>query len=157
MSKHKNKLTSAHFIQGMNFHGDLNIDGDLIIDGTIIGSVRVDGKVTLGETGIIQGNLSANFADISGSIKGILVIEEVLKVNAPATIDGDIYAGGFECSNGAQLEGKLNIGLKWKEITEDGQEENIKPTYKENSGLTEREEAYTKGKLSGEEFFSNED
>lgn len=152
----KSKIQVPYFIGDINFIGDLIIGGSCDIDGTITGSVRADGKVTLGKTGIITGNLSCDSAVISGKVEGTIVIEDILKLNDSAVINGDIYSGGLECHNGAEIEGKINIGFKWKEIL-DGQEEDIRSEDKENILLSEKEQDYTQGRISGKEFFSNED
>ena len=53
---------------GTEINGDINSNGDLRIDGTLIGNLTVKGKVVVGETGKIKGEITCKNSDILGPI-----------------------------------------------------------------------------------------
>ena len=55
---------------GTEINGDIISNGDLRIDGTLIGNLTVKGKVVIGETGKIKGEISCKNSDISGTVEG---------------------------------------------------------------------------------------
>ena len=59
---------------GTVFEGDLKSEGDFRIEGTIKGTLITKGKVVIGNTGLIEGSLNCNNADVEGQIKGKLVV-----------------------------------------------------------------------------------
>ncbi len=56
-------------VTGTTIKGDVTASGDFRIDGTLIGSIKCKGKIVIGETGTIEGEIECQNADFSGSIK----------------------------------------------------------------------------------------
>ena len=54
---------------GTIIKGDIKASGDMRIDGTLIGSVTSKGKVVVGTTGNVEGEINCQSADFSGRIK----------------------------------------------------------------------------------------
>ena len=42
---------------GTTIKGDIESNGDIRIDGHLIGSVKSNGKISVGQTGVIEGDL----------------------------------------------------------------------------------------------------
>ena len=55
---------------GTKIKGDINSDGDIRIDGTLNGNLSTKGKVVIGETGKIKGEINCKNSDVSGVIEG---------------------------------------------------------------------------------------
>ena len=55
---------------GTTFKGDIESNGDIRIDGKLIGSVKSNGKVSVGPTGFIEGDIICKQAEIAGNVKG---------------------------------------------------------------------------------------
>ena len=90
--------------------GNLDTENDLRLEGTVKGEVTVNGKVVLGQSGIIEGTLNAAEAVIHGKITGDLYINKLLQLASTAVIEGDITASQFSVQEGAVYRGKCNIG-----------------------------------------------
>ena len=56
---------------GTDIIGEVVTKGDIRIDGSIKGKLNIEGKIVLGASGNIEGEVKAANADISGSIKGV--------------------------------------------------------------------------------------
>ena len=75
--------------------GNLTSDGDVRIDGTFEkGDVRVGGRLIIGETGSIQGNITARACVIQGRVTGNVSAEESVEIGSTGSVNGEIASGG---------------------------------------------------------------
>ena len=99
---------SAEFnkiLSGTELNGDLVSDSNIIIEGDVIGNVSCSGKVLVGASGKIKGNLVCVNAEIEGTLHGELTIENLLVMRSTARIKGDIQATKLTIEEGAYFEG----------------------------------------------------
>jgi cytoskeletal protein CcmA (bactofilin family) len=113
-----------HLAAGTQVKGDLITQGDIRIDGTVDGSLTSKGKLVVGNTGHITGEVNCVTANISGTLEGTISVSEMLKVQATGKLSGDITYGKLSVEPGAELEGKLAISGKVKNISTSGKTEN---------------------------------
>lgn len=95
---------------GTHLEGTVKTSGDIRIDGTLKGKLISDGKLVVGETGIIEGEVFCKSADISGSIKATLSVKEMLQLRATASITGDILTAKIAIEPGANFTGNCRMG-----------------------------------------------
>ncbi|HOZ13603.1 MAG TPA: polymer-forming cytoskeletal protein [Tenuifilaceae bacterium] len=95
---------------GTEINGDINSNGDLRIDGTLIGNLTVKGKVVVGETGKIKGEITCKNSDISGTIEGKVTVQELLSIKSSARINGDLYVGKLAIEPGSMFTGYCAMG-----------------------------------------------
>lgn len=111
--------------------GEIKSDGDFRIDGTLEGNLTTKGKIIIGATGIVKGDLTATTANIEGTSSGNLIIEKTLTVKAIAKISGNVIVGKLSIEPGADfnascvMKGDIN-----KTESSDGKESKIKKTSK---------------------------
>jgi cytoskeletal protein CcmA (bactofilin family) len=101
---------------GTVIEGDIRSNGDLRIDGAVHGNVYSKAKVVIGNTGMIEGDVSCINADISGTIKGKTSISELLFLKSSSKIIGDIVTGKLIVEVGASFTGSCNMGPMIKDI-----------------------------------------
>ena len=94
---------------GTVFEGDLKSEGDFRIEGTIKGTLITKGKVVIGNTGLVEGSLNCNNADVEGQIKGKLVVSETLSLRASAHVDGDVQTGKLAVEPGATFNANCQM------------------------------------------------
>ena len=94
---------------GTVFEGDLKSEGDFRIEGTIKGTLITKGKVVIGNTGLVEGSLNCNNADVEGQIKGKLVVSETLSLRASAHVDGDVQTGTLAVEPGATFNANCQM------------------------------------------------
>jgi len=92
-------------LSGTELNGDLVSDSNIIIEGDVIGNVSCSGKVLVGASGKIKGNLVCVNAEIEGTLHGELTIENLLVMRSTARIKGDIQATKLTIEEGAYFEG----------------------------------------------------
>jgi len=111
---------------GTVVEGDIKSNGDIRIDGTVYGSVNSKAKVVVGSTGVIEGDVSSQNADVSGSIRGKINIAELLFLKATANMMGDIVTGKLVVEVGATFTGSCNMGPMIKDIGGDVENDKLK-------------------------------
>jgi cytoskeletal protein CcmA (bactofilin family) len=94
---------------GTIIKGDIRANGDIRIDGTLIGSVQAKGKVVIGNTGSVEGEIYCQSADFSGVVKANITVTELLMMKATAKITGDLKVGKLAIEPGAKFSGTCNM------------------------------------------------
>ena len=89
----------------LQFEGTISGAGDLQVDGSIKGDVRV-GRLIVGETGAIEGNVAADYLEVRGRIVGGVNGKQV-KLVSTAYVDGDISAEQLSIDIGAYFQGRV--------------------------------------------------
>ncbi len=117
---------------GTEIKGDITLDGNIRVDGTIIGNIISKGKVVIGETGKIEGEIECQTAVVSGEIKGKLIAYDLVSIKSKALIEGDIYYGKLEVDQGAKINGSL-ISNNINTVTNNKVTESLKTSEKNNS------------------------
>ncbi len=97
---------------GTSVSGNINSDGDMKINGTLEGNIIAKGKVLIGQTGIVKGNIECTKSDISGTVEGKLIIKEILSVKSTAKISGDIITSKLSVEPGATFDGTCKMNNK---------------------------------------------
>lgn len=90
---------------GTVIEGDIKSDSDIRVDGTLIGSLITKGKLVLGSTGIVEGEVACQNADISGTINGKIKVVELLSLKATSKLTGDISTNKLSIEPGANFSG----------------------------------------------------
>ncbi len=88
----------------ITIEGDVTGDGELQIDGIVRGDVRV-GRLTIGETGHIEGSIYAEVVEVRGRIVGAVTAKQV-RLYGTAYIDGDITHEQLAMETGAFFQGR---------------------------------------------------
>jgi len=102
---------------GTHITGDINSNGDVRIDGTLKGNLSISGKLVVGQSGNIEGNVTCQNADISGEIHGKVTVSELLSLKSSAKLLGDIITGKISIEPNATFTGTCNMGAVVKNIS----------------------------------------
>ena len=84
--------------------GRLSSTGEVHIDGRVIGEVRI-GRLTLGESGFIEGSIEAEHVDIRGRVVGSIQAVSV-RILASAHVEADITHQQLSMEAGAFFQGR---------------------------------------------------
>lgn len=101
---------------GTVIEGDIRSNGDLRIDGSVHGNVYSKAKVVVGNTGLVEGNINCQNADVSGTVKGKSTVNELLFLKSSSKMNGDIVTGKLVVEVGATFTGSCNMGPLIKDI-----------------------------------------
>jgi len=93
----------------MRMTGDIEAEHDMRVDGKIYGNVYCNAKVVLGPSGIIEGDLHAQNADIFGSVTGNIVIKDMLCLKSKCNIHGNLTVGKLDIEPEAAFNGNCTM------------------------------------------------
>ena len=96
--------------EGTQIKGDIVSLGDIRIDGTLVGTIEAKGKLVIGPKGKIEGEIVCNNIELSGLIKGKIVVQELFNMKSSAQIIGDIIVGKLSIEPGAVFTGNCSMG-----------------------------------------------
>lgn len=99
-----NILTSS-----TNVKGEISANGDFRLDGTLDGSLTTTGKLVVGESGLIKGDVVCVNANVMGVIEGNISVKETLMLYASAHVKGDIICDRLAIEAGAQFSGSCRM------------------------------------------------
>lgn len=105
---------------GTTINGDIVCDGNIRIDGILNGSLHAKGKVVIGPSGVIEGEVNCQNADISGTVKAKVTVAELLSLKATAKLSGDISTNKLAIEPGANFTGGCSMGGIVKDFTKHG-------------------------------------
>ncbi len=106
----ENESNSINIIGvGTKINGDVNSNGDIRVDGSLTGKLITKGKVVIGETGKVKGEINCKNSDVEGSIEGKITVSELLSLKAKAVIHGDIIAAKLAIEPGCKFTGNCDM------------------------------------------------
>ena len=97
---------------GTDIVGDVISNGDIRIDGTLKGSLNTKGKVVIGTTGKVNGEVICKNSEVSGIVEGKLSVEQLLNLKASSKIIGDIATSKLSIEPGAKFTGNCKMNEK---------------------------------------------
>jgi len=95
--------------KGTQITGDLTSDGDLRVDGEITGNLDTKGRLVIGASGKIEGEIRCKSSEIAGTHKGKLFVAELLSLKASSFVTGDIVTGKLSIEPGAYFSGTCTM------------------------------------------------
>lgn len=95
---------------GTRIEGNIISNGNLRIDGDVIGRIESKGKVVLGASSRITGDIICANADIEGTVKGNVIVSEKTTLRATSLLEGNIQTGSLSVEPGAKFNGKCQMG-----------------------------------------------
>jgi cytoskeletal protein CcmA (bactofilin family) len=129
MSRTKETATYASNTQhnvlatGTNIKGNISSEEDFRIDGSIDGNISCEGKIIIGQNGLVLGNIISTNIEVFGQIKGNIICKDTLILRSTSKLTGDIKMQVIEIEPGAQImESTLSMINKGSESEPDFQE-----------------------------------
>ena len=100
----KNVLNS-----NVEIKGNLKFSGELTFDGKLDGEIQTDGTLNLGDSAVINGNISAQSIVVRGKINGNLTAKEKIDIKSKTELFGDIRASKLAIEEGITFVGKTEV------------------------------------------------
>jgi cytoskeletal protein CcmA (bactofilin family) len=94
---------------GTDIKGDIISNGDIRVDGSLTGSLSTKGKVVIGPTGKVNGEVICKNSEVSGIIEGKINVEQLLNLKASSKILGDIATSKLSIEPGAKFSGTCKM------------------------------------------------
>ncbi len=91
---------------GTSITGEIIANGDIRIDGQMKGNLSTKGKLVVGPTGSIIGDVVCRNSDVFGKIEGTVKVTELLALKETSRIEGDIAQAKLSIEPGAIFTGR---------------------------------------------------
>lgn len=114
--------TTNRIVEGTVITGDINSKADFRLDGVLIGNYNSSGKLVIGPTGEVQGDITCKNLDIEGKFTGKLQIAELLSVKSKAVIKGEVQTNKLAIEPGAVFEATCAMKSQLIPLTNDKSE-----------------------------------
>ena len=114
--------------EGTVITGDIKSKGDIRVDGSLMGSIDTEGKVVVGQGGVVEGDVICKDADVAGVLKAKITVSQLLSLKSSAKLNGDIVTNKLSIEPGATFTGSCSMGAVIKDIKDLGQSEKREKT-----------------------------
>lgn len=111
--------------EGTTLEGSVNSSRSIRVDGKVKGSIICAGRVVVGKTGIIEGEVECDSADVEGTLNSTVKVNGLLELKATAIINGDSQVGKLKVDPGAEINGNLDMGGTVKSISKNDKIESV--------------------------------
>ncbi|MBU0942542.1 MAG: polymer-forming cytoskeletal protein [Bacteroidetes bacterium] len=103
-------------VEGTVIKGDIVSQADFRLDGELIGNFQSTGKLVIGPSGSVVGEVICNNADIEGKYDGTMQVMDLLNVKAKARIHGQVTVGKLSVEPGADFSATCTMKPNVKKL-----------------------------------------
>lgn len=97
-------------VEGTQIQGEIKADSNLRIDGFVKGVIQTKGRLVIGSSGKVEGDIICQNADIEGEVVGTIKVEELLTLKSTAKLNGKIITNKLAIEPGAEFTGTCDMG-----------------------------------------------
>ena len=114
-------------VEGTSIEGDIKSDSNIRIDGRLKGTITTKGRLVIGPSGSIEGEIHCENADVEGSFVGKIAVNQLLSLKSTAKLSGDIITNKLAIEPGASFSGTCSMGglIKDMKIADTQKKENV--------------------------------
>lgn len=95
---------------GSKIVGTIIADSDFRIDGEVEGDLKCNGKVVIGQQGVMKGTITCINADILGTLNGKINISDTVSLRETANVKGEINTQVLVIEPKAIFNGTCSMG-----------------------------------------------
>ena len=111
----------GYISRSLKVTGTISGTGDLYIDGSLEGKIELgDRRVTIGEAGDVQAEVSAGEIRVMGSLEGVATAAERIEVAQTGSVEGEVTTKRIKIEEGARFEGSVKISGSGKTAEKKG-------------------------------------
>jgi cytoskeletal protein CcmA (bactofilin family) len=100
----KNTLSSD-----VEINGTLKFAGELTFEGKLEGEIVSDGTLQLGDSTVINGNISVASVVVRGKVNGNITAKDKIEIKAKTELFGDIKSAKLVIEEGVTFVGKTEV------------------------------------------------
>ena len=100
----KNVLTSD-----VEIKGNLRFSGELTFEGKLEGEITTDGTLHLGDSAVVNGNISAGTVVVRGKVTGNVAAKDKIELKAKTELFGDVRSSKLVIEEGVTFVGKTEV------------------------------------------------
>lgn len=132
MTSTKNQLETV-ILAGISFSGDIKGTHDLFLNGSIDGTVTLNSRLFVGQTGKLKGEVEAESIIIEGEVEGTMTATERIEIRDGGKCIGDVFSPSVMISDKAFFEGRVSMNRVNKAEDEKAEQKNASLTDTDSS------------------------
>lgn len=94
---------------GTIIKGEIVSPGDIRIDGTFDGKIQSRGRVVIGETALIKGDIVCDNVDLWGKVDGNIFVKDTLALKEGCVVNGNLHIKKLSVELGATFNGNCKM------------------------------------------------
>ncbi|MFI5205023.1 MAG: polymer-forming cytoskeletal protein [Flavobacteriales bacterium] len=106
-------------VDGTSIEGHIKSDSNIRIDGKLKGTIQTRGRLVIGPSGFIDGDITCENADIEGTFTGKIQVNGLLTLKHSAKLKGEIITAKLAIEPGAVFSGSCTMSGAHKEPLND--------------------------------------
>lgn len=114
---------TSRIVEGTQMKGDIEGKADIRLDGTLVGNINCEGKIIIGPSGEVKGDIKCKNIDVEGKFSGKMEVRELLLVKATSVIKGDVSVAKLAVEPGAVFEATCVMKNNLKSLPSEKQSE----------------------------------
>ncbi|MDR2413747.1 MAG: polymer-forming cytoskeletal protein [Odoribacteraceae bacterium] len=95
--------------EGTRIEGEISATNDIRVDGIIKGNIKTSGRVVIGPTAKIEGNIESPGVDLLGLMQGNIISSGLVSLRGNSTFTGNITTAQVSVEVGAIFNGECRI------------------------------------------------
>lgn len=110
MSKDIETSNAVNLISsGTQVTGDIESKSGIRIDGKLQGKMNIKGKVVIGASGMVDGDIFCQTIEVSGTIKGNIQAAEMASLKTTSKVNGEIITRKLSIEPGSVFTGTCKM------------------------------------------------
>ena len=94
---------------GTIIKGEIVSPGDIRIDGTFDGKIQCKGRVVIGETASIKGDIVCDNVDLWGKVDGNIYVKDTLSLKEGCVVNGNLHVRKLAVELGSTFNGNCKM------------------------------------------------
>lgn len=95
--------------RGSTLKGELSFEASFRIDGNYEGTIRSSGRLVVGDSGVVDGDVQVSHVLVSGEVRGAVEAGEQLHIAPGGRVRADITTPSLVIEDGAIFEGRCTM------------------------------------------------
>ena len=95
--------------ENIRIEGELGGEENILINGRVLGSIKLNGDIVVGQSGVVEADIEGNTIVIQGTVKGNVTARNHLEIQATGKMIGDITARSIDIKEGSTFEGRSRM------------------------------------------------
>jgi cytoskeletal protein CcmA (bactofilin family) len=95
--------------ENIRIEGELGGEENILINGRVLGSIKLNGDIVVGQSGVVEADIEGNTIVIQGTVKGNVTARSHLEIQATGKMIGDITARSIDIKEGSTFEGRSRM------------------------------------------------
>ena len=95
--------------ENVRIEGELGGEENILINGRVLGSIKLNGDIVVGQSGVVEADIEGNTIVIQGTVKGNVKALNHLEIQATGKMIGDITAKSIDIKEGSTFEGRSRM------------------------------------------------